>query len=37
VAIALKEKSPLREPINKALLKLMKTEKWSELMNRYAQ
>ena len=37
VVIALKEKSPLREPINKALLKLMKTEKWSELMNRYAQ
>jgi ABC-type amino acid transport substrate-binding protein len=37
VAIALKEKSPLRKPINKALLKLMKTEKWSELINRYAQ
>lgn len=28
VVIALKEKSSLRKPINKALLKLMKTEKW---------
>jgi ABC-type amino acid transport substrate-binding protein len=37
VVMALKEKSPLREPINKALLKLMKTEKWSGLLNRYIQ
>ena len=37
VVIALKEKSSLRKPINKALLKLMKTEKWSELLNRYTQ
>jgi ABC-type amino acid transport substrate-binding protein len=37
VVMALKEKSLLRKPINKALLKLMKTERWSELLNRYAQ
>lgn len=37
VAMALREKSALRKPINKALLKLMKTEKWSDLLNRYAQ
>ncbi len=37
VAIALKRKSPLRKPINEALLKLMKTEKWYELLNRYTQ
>jgi len=37
MAIALKEKSPLREPINRALLKLMKTEKWTEMINRYAR
>ena len=37
VVIALKEKSSLRKPINKALLKLMKTEKWPELLNRYTQ
>ena len=37
VVIALKEKSSLRKPINKALLKLMKTEKWTELLNRYTQ
>ncbi len=35
VVIALKEKSSLRKPINKALLKFMKTKKWSELLNRY--
>jgi len=34
VSIALQDKSPLRKPINKALLKFMKTEKWAELMNR---
>jgi polar amino acid transport system substrate-binding protein len=37
VVMALKEKSPLRKPINLALLKFMKTEKWSELLNRYAK
>lgn len=37
VVIALKEKSSLRKPINKALLKFMKTEKWAELLNRYTQ
>jgi ABC-type amino acid transport substrate-binding protein len=37
VVMALKEKSSLRKSINKALLKLMKTEKWSELLNRYTQ
>jgi ABC-type amino acid transport substrate-binding protein len=37
VVMALKEKSPLREPINKALLRLMKTGKWPELLNRYVQ
>jgi len=37
VAIAIKEESSLRKPINKALLKLMKTEKWPELLNRYTQ
>jgi ABC-type amino acid transport substrate-binding protein len=35
VSMALKEKSPLRKPVNKALLKFMKTEKWTELQNRY--
>jgi len=34
VSIALQEKSSLRKPINKALLKFMTTEKWAELMNR---
>jgi polar amino acid transport system substrate-binding protein len=35
VSIALQRDSPLRKPINKALLKLMKTESWDELLNRY--
>jgi ABC-type amino acid transport substrate-binding protein len=35
VSIALQERSPLRKPINRALLKYMKTEQWSELLNRY--
>lgn len=35
VSIALQDKSSLRKPINKAFLKFMKSEKWSELMNRY--
>ena len=35
VSIALQQDSPLRKPINKALLKLMKTESWDELLNRY--
>ena len=37
VSIALQHRSPLRKPVNKALLKFMKTEKWSELMNRYSK
>jgi polar amino acid transport system substrate-binding protein len=35
VSIALQQHSPLRKPINKTLLKLMKTESWTELLNRY--
>jgi ABC-type amino acid transport substrate-binding protein len=35
VSVALQEKSPLRKPINKALLKFMKTQNWTELQNRY--
>jgi ABC-type amino acid transport substrate-binding protein len=37
VSMALQDKSPLRKPVNKALLKFMKTEEWSELKNRYSQ
>ena len=37
VSIALQQSSPLRKPINKALLKLMKTESWNEILNRYIQ
>ena len=37
VSIALQQKSALREPINMALLKLMKTESWNEILNRYIQ
>ena len=37
VSIALQDKSPLRKSVDKALLKFMQTEKWSELMNRYNQ
>jgi len=37
VSIALPQNSPLRKPINKALLKLMKTKNWIELRNRYIQ
>jgi polar amino acid transport system substrate-binding protein len=37
VSIALQDKSPLRKPINKALLKFMKTQNWTELLNRYMQ
>jgi len=37
VSIALQDKSPLRKPINKALLKFMKTQNWTELQNRYMQ
>jgi len=36
VSIALQDKSPLRKPINIALLEFMKTENWTELLNRYA-
>jgi polar amino acid transport system substrate-binding protein len=35
VSIALQRDSPLRKPINKALLKFMKTQSWDELLNRY--
>lgn len=35
VSMALQNKSPLRKPINKAMLKIMRTEKWNELVNRY--
>jgi polar amino acid transport system substrate-binding protein len=35
VSIALQQNSPLREPINIALLGLMHTESWTELLNRY--
>lgn len=37
VSIALPQDSPLRKPINKALLKFMKTKDWTELQNRYIQ
>jgi polar amino acid transport system substrate-binding protein len=37
VSIALQQNSSLRKPINKALLKLMKTKNWVELRNRYIQ
>ncbi len=37
VSIALQQSSPLRKPINKALLKFMKTESWNEILNRYIQ
>jgi polar amino acid transport system substrate-binding protein len=37
VSIALPDKSPLRKPINKALLKFMKTQNWTELRHRYTQ
>ena len=35
VSIALAHNSSLRKPINKALLQLMKTKDWTELLNRY--
>jgi ABC-type amino acid transport substrate-binding protein len=35
VSIALPQNSSLRKPINKALLKLMKTKNWTEMCNRY--
>jgi ABC-type amino acid transport substrate-binding protein len=37
VSIALQQNSPLRKPINQALLKFMNTETWTELLNRYIQ
>jgi ABC-type amino acid transport substrate-binding protein len=37
VSIALQQGSTLRKPINKPLLKFMKTESWDELLNRYIQ
>ena len=35
VSIALQQNSRLRKPMNKALLKFMKTENWAEILNRY--
>jgi len=35
VSIALQPKSPLRKPINQALLKFMTTESWAQLLHRY--
>lgn len=35
VSIALQQNSSFRKPINKALLKFMETENWTELQNRY--
>jgi ABC-type amino acid transport substrate-binding protein len=35
VSMALQQQSPLRKPINKALLKFMKTGGWAEILNRY--
>jgi len=37
VSIALQEKSPLRKPVNKALLRFMQTQKWTEMLNRYVK
>lgn len=37
VAMALKKDNALRKKINTALLKLMKTEKWYDILNRYMQ
>ncbi|UCD82328.1 MAG: transporter substrate-binding domain-containing protein [Desulfobacterales bacterium] len=37
VSIALQRNSPLRKPINQALLKFMETASWTELLNRYTK
>ncbi|MGE5256537.1 MAG: transporter substrate-binding domain-containing protein [Hyphomicrobiales bacterium] len=37
VSMALQDKSPLRKPINKALLKFMHSKDWAELRSRYVQ
>ena len=37
VSIALQQNSSLRKPVNKALLKFMKTQNWAELQNLYIQ
>jgi ABC-type amino acid transport substrate-binding protein len=37
VSIALTQDSPLRKPVNKALLQLMRTTAWTELRNRYIE
>lgn len=37
VSIALQQNSPLRKPINKALLSLMNTQQWTEIGHRYVQ
>ena len=35
VSIALKQDSPLRKPISQVLLRFMKTDDWTQLLNRY--
>lgn len=35
VSIALQERSPLRKPVNRALLKFMQTQNWTALRNQY--
>jgi polar amino acid transport system substrate-binding protein len=35
VSVALERNSPLRRPLNQALLKFMKTDAWTQLLNRY--
>ncbi len=35
VSIALQQQSPLRKPVNKALLNFMKTQSWTEMLSRY--
>ena len=35
VGIAMPQGSPLREPVNRALLKVMDTDDWLSLMERY--
>ncbi len=37
VSIALQERSLLRKPVNKALLKFMRSENWTGLVNRYSK
>jgi len=37
VSIAFKERSPLRKPINKAMLKFMSTDDWDRMLQRYLE